>query len=252
MENARKKIMLVDDNKAILQAGRVILKDIYEVFPLPSAEKLFEVLTKVTPDLILLDIMMPDVDGFEAIERLKTDSRYAAIPVIFVTASNNEQSALTGLSLGAVDFVQKPFSAEDLLALVERHLNTIPAEDAAESEKKVVLAVDDAPYILNLVNSMLNDTYKVYTLPKPEELDRLLRIIKPDLFLLDYNMPEINGLELIPIIRNHPAHKETPVVFLTGERTTDCLTAAISLGACDYVKKPFDKTILRDTVAKHI
>jgi len=252
MESARKKIMLVDDNKAILQAGRVILKDIYEVFPLPSAGKLFEVLEKVTPDLILLDIMMPEIDGFETIERLKTDSRYETIPVIFVTASTDEHSALTCLSLGAVDFVLKPFSAPDLLERIEKHLNTTAAEEAPENEKKVVLAIDDAPYILNLVNSMLNDTYKVYTLPKPEELERLMRIIKPDLFLLDYNMPEVNGLELIPIIRQHPEHKETPIVFLTGERSTDCLTASISLGACDYIKKPFDKTILRETVAKHI
>jgi putative two-component system response regulator len=122
MENKRQKIMLVDDNMANLAMGKNMLKDAYEVYAIPSAAKLFEILEHVTPDLILLDIMMPEMDGYEAIRQLKADSNRADIPVIFLTSKTDERSELEGLSLGAIDYVAKPFSAPLLLKRIENHL----------------------------------------------------------------------------------------------------------------------------------
>jgi putative two-component system response regulator len=121
--------MLVDDNAATLAMGKAMLKDTYEVFPCPSANKLFDMLQHVTPDLILLDILMPEMDGCEAIRLLKADARLADIPVIFLTARSDERSELEGLSLGAIDYVAKPFSAPLLLKRIENHL-------LIESQKK--------------------------------------------------------------------------------------------------------------------
>ncbi|MDR1935792.1 MAG: response regulator, partial [Candidatus Accumulibacter sp.] len=122
MENRRYKIMLVDDNMANLAMGKNMLKDTYEVYAIPSAAKLFEILEHVTPDLILLDVMMPEMDGYEAIRQLKADQRRADIPVIFLTSRTDEHSELEGLSLGAIDYVAKPFSAPLLLKRIENHL----------------------------------------------------------------------------------------------------------------------------------
>jgi putative two-component system response regulator len=121
-EKTRQVIMLVDDNQTNLSMGKNMLKDSYEVYALPSAEKMFEFLEKVTPDLILLDVMMPNMNGFEAMKLLRADKRYKPIPVIFVTAKTEKMNELEGLNLGAVDYVIKPFSAAILLKRIENHL----------------------------------------------------------------------------------------------------------------------------------
>jgi DNA-binding response OmpR family regulator len=125
-------------------------------------------------------------------------------------------------------------------------------EGEKTKRKLLILAVDDSPVILKSVSSVLSANYKVFTLPKPTELEKVLRKLTPDLFLLDYQMPELNGIELIPIIRSFKEHKETPIIFLTSESKIDSLTAAFALGVCDYAIKPFSPDILREKVAKHI
>lgn len=121
-EQKRQTIMLVDDNQANLNIGKGMLKDRYEVYALPSAERLFKFLETVNPDLILLDVLMPAMNGFDVIKILKADIRYAAIPVIFVTSKTEEMDELEGLALGAVDYVTKPFSAAILTKRIENQL----------------------------------------------------------------------------------------------------------------------------------
>ncbi|MDR1713219.1 MAG: response regulator [Coriobacteriales bacterium] len=125
MENERKTIMLVDDNATNLTAGRNMLKDRYKVYPCPSAEMMFDLLDNVNTDLILLDIEMPEMNGYEAIRKLKETASYSEIPVIFVTAMDGEGDELEGLSLGAIDYVTKPFSAPLLLKRIENHLDAM-------------------------------------------------------------------------------------------------------------------------------
>jgi len=122
MDNKRQKIMLVDDNKASLAMGKSMLDGHYDVFALPSASKMFEFLSRVTPDLILLDIEMPGMNGYEAMTILKGDRQYADIPVIFLTSKTTESNEYEGLSLGAIDYVTKPFSASLFLKRIENHL----------------------------------------------------------------------------------------------------------------------------------
>ena len=125
-------------------------------------------------------------------------------------------------------------------------------DEEEDNRKLVILAVDDSPSILKSVSSVLSDLYKVYTLPKPMELERVLRTVTPELFLLDYQMPERDGFDLIPIIRSFEAHVDTPIVFLTSAGNIDNVTSAIALGACDYIVKPFKSDVLRDKIARHI
>jgi putative two-component system response regulator len=120
--NIRHKIIMVDDNKATLNQGRNMLKSFYEVYPAVSAAKLFEILENVIPDLILLDIEMPEVDGYEVIRRLKSDARFADIPVIFLTVKSDISSERKGFDLGAADYVSKPFSAPRLLKRIDNQL----------------------------------------------------------------------------------------------------------------------------------
>ena len=122
MTAGRRKIVLVDDNKANLTMGKEMLKERYEVYTVLSAARLFEIIEKVRPALILLDVVMPGMDGYEAIRILKADRRWSDIPVIFLTSNSDEVSELEGLALGAIDYVYKPFSAPLLLQRIENHL----------------------------------------------------------------------------------------------------------------------------------
>ncbi|MDR3012644.1 MAG: response regulator [Chitinispirillales bacterium] len=121
-ETKRKTIFMVDDNLTNLTVGKSALIDKYKVFTIPSGKKLFEMLDKATPDMILLDIEMPDMDGFEIIGILKKDPKTAEIPVIFLTARSDSGSELEGLSLGAIDYISKPFSPPLLLKRIEVHM----------------------------------------------------------------------------------------------------------------------------------
>jgi CheY-like chemotaxis protein len=118
--------------------------------------------------------------------------------------------------------------------------------------KTLVVLVDDSPVILKAVSSVLCSEYNIFTLAKPEALEKFLRQMTPELFLLDYQMPGINGLELIEIIRRFPEHKSTPIIFLTSEGTIDLVTAAMAMGACDFIVKPFNPDALRSKIAKWI
>jgi putative two-component system response regulator len=157
-KEARKKIMLVDDNLANLTVGKNMLKDQYEVFAIPSAAKLFEFLEHVLPDLILLDIEMPVMDGYEAIGKLKSDSRYADIPVIFLTSKTDEGSELEGLELGAIDYVIKPFSAPLLQKRIENHvLMAKQKKDLLEfNENLQMIIFNKTLQIMELQNAVLS------------------------------------------------------------------------------------------------
>ncbi|MDR0785951.1 MAG: response regulator [Treponema sp.] len=120
--DGRKTIILVDDNIANLKIGKNALMEHYDVFTAPSGKKMFELLERNKPELILLDIDMPEMDGFKAIKILKENDSTRRIPVVFLTGKSDTESEIEGLSLGAVDYIPKPFSPPILRKRVEIHL----------------------------------------------------------------------------------------------------------------------------------
>jgi len=122
MDESNTCIFIVDDNIVNLNTGKAALQDKYTVITIPSGEKLFQALEKVKPNLILLDIEMPGMSGFDVIRKLKENPDTEEIPVIFLTAKSETQDELLGLSLGAVDYIIKPFSQPLMLKRVELHL----------------------------------------------------------------------------------------------------------------------------------
>jgi len=122
-DEQKKIIVVVDDNLDNLGALRNTLKDIYAVYPCPSASKMFDLLGHIQPELILLDVEMPEMNGYEAIKKLKGDDKFCEIPVIFLTSMSDEESEMEGLELGAVDYIRKPFAAPLLLQRIKTHLS---------------------------------------------------------------------------------------------------------------------------------
>jgi putative two-component system response regulator len=118
-----KTIFVVDDNDTNLLVAEDALESQYEVITMYSAEKMFELLEKITPDLILLDIQMPGMNGLEALEQLKLSNINSIIPVILLTSLSNPSVEAQGFELGAIDFISKPFSVPVLLNRIKTHLD---------------------------------------------------------------------------------------------------------------------------------
>ena len=118
----RRRIAYVDDNMTNLAIGRNMLKEHYEVYPIRSGKLLLEKMDQIKPDLILLDIDMPGMDGYETLRRLKKRYDLFSTPVVFLTALDDLASELIGLNLGAVDYISKPFSPPLLMKRIENHI----------------------------------------------------------------------------------------------------------------------------------
>lgn len=117
-------ILIVDDVPANLRLLDHILRDKgYKVRPVPNGTLALQVAEKEKPDLILLDVMMPDIDGFEVCRRLKANPKLNDVPIIFISALNDTNDIVKALTAGGADFITKPFKAEEVRVRVETHLN---------------------------------------------------------------------------------------------------------------------------------
>lgn len=116
-------ILIVDDQPKNLQLlAAVLYKNNYEVAMADSGISALEILENITPDLILLDIMMPEMDGFDVIEKIKEDDKLSDIPIIFLTAKNDNESIVKSFEVGASDYITKPFNNGELLSRVNTHI----------------------------------------------------------------------------------------------------------------------------------
>jgi adenylate cyclase len=153
----RERILIVEDAPANIQALKSILGEQgYQVSAVTSGHQAISVLDRVRPDLILLDVMMPEMDGFETCRRIKSSTTWREIPLVFLTSKIESIDIVRGFELGAVDYVVKPFNAPELLARVGNHLaldrlhrenqrlllNVLPATIAAKLKSNIGIIAD--------------------------------------------------------------------------------------------------------------
>lgn len=118
----RKTILVVDDMAPILEHARQILKDDYKLIPCTSAKMALDIMSKRLPDLVITDINMPELDGFELLRIIKATPDYSEIPVILITSGLTAEAELHGYELGADDFILKPFGQLAVLKKVKNQL----------------------------------------------------------------------------------------------------------------------------------
>lgn len=155
------KLLIVDDNPKNIQVVAGILgKQGYDLSFSTSGKQALELIAENLYDLILLDIMMPDMDGYEVCKKLKMIDKYHEVPVIFLTARNDEESIVRAFDIGGQDFVTKPFRVAELLARVKTHLRLKAFEDSQQE------IIDEAVEELKNLNQEIIDTQKevVYTM----------------------------------------------------------------------------------------
>ena len=124
MTEKKKTIIAVDDSNLNLIIYKKILKQLYEVYTVPSAAKMFKLIEHIKPDLILLDVEMPEINGYETARMLKEKEAFREIPIIFLTARNDPVSEKIGLNLGAADYIFKPIDSEKLLDRIGKLLSS--------------------------------------------------------------------------------------------------------------------------------
>lgn len=113
-----KTILVVDDDKMNLNNALRILSPEYKVVPVPAGKVALAFLEKTLPNLILLDVLMPDMDGFEVMAEIQKNSQWASVPVVFLTADERPETKTTGMALGAKGFLGKPLVAEEMISKV--------------------------------------------------------------------------------------------------------------------------------------
>ncbi|HIJ89405.1 MAG: response regulator [Desulfobulbaceae bacterium] len=140
----KKKILIVDDEPNNLQLLRQTLKDDYALAFAKNGKEALAAVDKHQPDLVLLDIMMPEMDGYETCQRLKNDPATAKIPVIFVTAMNELKDESRGFDVGAVDYITKPISPPIVQARVRIHLSLVRVDELEKTQRAAVYMLGDA------------------------------------------------------------------------------------------------------------
>lgn len=127
-------ILVVDDNPKNLQIIALTLRELkYKLIIADSGQKAIDLSDRYQVDLILLDVMMPGVDGFEVCKVIKSDPKYQGIPIIFLTALSDKTNLVKGFELGAVDYITKPFNKEELVSRIKTHLDLKFARDDLKS-----------------------------------------------------------------------------------------------------------------------
>ena len=185
------RILLIEDVPANIQAVSAILREqSYLVNVATSGQQALELLERVRPDLILLDVMMPGIDGFETCRRIKASTIWREIPIIFLTAKTETADIVRGFEVGAVDYVSKPFNAHELLARVRTHLaldrlhrenqrlllNVLPAPIAERLKKEAGLIAERFDDVSVLFADIVGFTPLSAQLSPPDLLDLLNRV----------------------------------------------------------------------------
>ncbi|MBN2885526.1 MAG: EAL domain-containing protein [Chromatiaceae bacterium] len=260
----RPRILIVDDVHENLHALIQMLRADYAISAATSGEKALELArADPPPDLVLLDVKMPGMDGYSVLARLKADSATADLPVIFVSALGEASDEARGLALGAADYITKPVNPELLrqrlrtqLELRRHRLGAREPQGASAQplhEPPELLVVDDVPENVHQLIEVLREDYRIQVASTgATALDIVKGPNPPDLVLLDVLMPGMDGYEVCRHIKSAPASAHIPVIFIT---VTDALADKLlgfEAGAADYVTKPFDIEEVRARIRTHL
>jgi signal transduction histidine kinase/DNA-binding response OmpR family regulator len=206
--------LVVEDNEAAATLMRVQLEEQgFVVRQVASAEAALALVHQCVPALITLDILLPGMDGWEFMERLRETPRWEAVPVVVVSVVADQGR---GFSLGAALVLQKPIGRDALAKGLER-LNLVPS---AEREVTVLVIDDDPDAVELLANQLHQRRYIVLRALGGREGIELARRFKPDLIALDLEMPEVNGFEVVEALKANASTSHIPIVVVTSKDLT--------------------------------
>jgi PAS domain S-box-containing protein len=230
IERLTKKVLVVEDDTDIANLIRLHLAgDSREVLIAQRGDEALEMAQRERPDLITLDVLLPDADGFGVLEQLKLNPITRGIPVIVVSILQDRDD---GLRLGAADYITKPIDEQRLVRAVRRVL----------VRGGTVLVVDDDRDTLSLMREALRThNFGVRTTSRGKRALRVAREVQPALILLDLKLRDVDGYTVLKQLKGDPETQTIPVIVITGSTIIDDAKRQkiLALGAASFVSKPF-------------
>jgi two-component system cell cycle response regulator len=258
----KSRILIVDDEPLNIKLVRGMLGEgDYEIIEAVDGLQAVELAVAAAPDLILMDIMLPFLDGFEATRRIKEDPRTARIPLIQITALDSPEDKIKGLESGADEFLNRPVNVHELIARVRSLLRLKQYQDQmttrqqsrefapgqsetqgpeeARQPRPVILLVEDDEKDAFIIRSQLEGVpYRVeWEREGPAALERVRRE-KIDLLLLDVLLPGLDGFEVCRRLKETSQFRDIQVVLITCLQDLESKIQGVELGADDYLMKP--------------
>jgi CheY-like chemotaxis protein len=218
----------------------LLIKNGYEVETASTGKDALSILeSDGFVDIIVTDIRMPVMSGFHLLAYLKTESKFARIPVIICSALSDAEYVTKGISLGAVDYLTKPVDAKILLTKVRKAEQMVPG---------AVLVVDDEELLRDLLTRILQrNGLRVLTAANGEEALEVLEANKVSVVVSDVAMPQMDGLKLLAKVKE--SNPDLPVLLVTGQTGKHSRDQAEAAGADGYVAKPFKSTEILQSIA---
>ncbi len=247
---AGERILVVDDLPTNIEAlVETLESERFDVFKATNGKIALKIANKNKPDLILLDVMMPIMDGFETCKKLKENEATRDIPIIFVTARTNRKDIGKGFSLGCSEYIGKPFEVDEVCNRIRTHLLlgiqkkknvSKQGEDPEDITGLKVLITDDNVSNIDILRKILEPLeVDIYMAPNGKIAVELTPRIRPDLILLDIIMPELNGFEACRILKANKMTKDIPIIFISAKNQPEDIKKGFFMGCVDYVLKPF-------------
>jgi len=264
----KKRILLVDDEPDVTQLLKLCLEKTgaYEVREENRGERALVTARAFKPDLILLDVMMPAMDGGQVAAQLKADEKLKNTPVVFLSAvvAKEEAQKQQGM-IGGHPFIAKPASPEEVTTAIEKYLSkgkdltpmrekTSERNEARLRAKKRILLIDDDPDLTGLLKIYLENTgtYEVKEENNSEHAVATARAFRPDLIFLDMMMPNVLGGKVAGQLEAEEDLKHTPVVFLSAVVTEDATGHETKIAGRPAVAKPVTPDTLVSLIEKYL
>lgn len=257
------RILIVDDipaNVKLLEAR--LLAEYFEVLTAEDGPSALEICDRTQVDLILLDIMMPGMDGFEVCERLKANPRTAHIPVVMVTALDQPSDRVRGLKAGADDFLTKPVNDLQLISRVKSlvRLKMLSDELRIRTETAQNIGIED---MLRMTDGRIEDTAQILLVDgRGNTQERIVKALKPiaavtaisdpqaalfeaaenpfDLVIVNANFDDYDPLRLCSQLRSLERTRFIPILLITDHGSEAMIVRALDLGVNDYLARPID------------
>lgn len=253
----RNKILTVDDSKTV----RIIVRKAFksydcEILEAGNGVEGLAVAAKEMPDLILLDITMPVMDGVEMLTKLKSDPQLKGIPVMMLTAEGGRDNVLKIAKIGVRDYIVKPFKEDVLIEKAGRIIELKPLSDTPTKARSIfdpadILIVEDKPAIIQQIQEGLKHTpWKITGVSTQGEAIDFCTKTPPDLIMISLSLPEDAAFTLFRLIRTNVKTKYTPVFGLVVKTETGSQQQAQNVGFTTVITKPIDISELESKVAK--
>ncbi|MCX6284407.1 MAG: response regulator [Bacteroidetes bacterium] len=250
---AGKTLLLFEDSEAaIIQITDILTEQSYTVHVARNGTEALEQIKLFKPDAVILDLMMPEVDGFQVLKMIRETPETSRIPVLILTAKHITKEELSFLKGNHIyQFIQKgDVGRIELLSTVDNMVNPKPEtvkqkksghRMAERKGKPLILVVEDNPDNMKTVKAILSPGYIILEAYDGSEGVQQALAHKPDLILMDMSLPVMDGFEAFDAIRKSEEHKHIPVIALTASAMKGSREEILEYGFDDYISKPIDE-----------